>query len=830
MNNKNINYNLNSNNTATLIPDFDQAERFLTLLDEEAESFTFQTFADTPGAKSSPSSHAKILHGSLEEHWEELKRLNREGAGVFVTVQETDGTGRKKENITRIRAIFQEDDDGFGGEFPIEPHITVQSSPGKYHRYFLTDDAALDEFEAVQLRMVQDYGSDAAAKDRARVLRLPGFYHQKKTGEAHMVEIVDESLHQPIPWCELKQYFPTVQPQNHVSRSVGQQGTLDNVGHVASALEYLDPDMDYEEWLRVGMALHSTGAGQEAFELWDDWSKRGSKYQPGVTASKWQSFANGCANGVTLGSLFHMAQLAGWSPTPGSSQPTPAGGQGLITFDPTGNPDLTHDQLAIDLSRKYGWQDDASYVTDWSKWVFWNGNLWEVDKRLLHQAKVRAFLRDVTSEVDAWANAQAQNISSTDKAGKFVQHWRRQAAQLRQHGYCDKVARTAQSNPELAVNQELFDFDLMLVGTPDGTVDLRTGEHRHAQREDFITKKVAVAPAQEGTPAPRWEAFLEQTQDGDAEMVAFLKRLCGYTLTGLTTEHKLPFIFGSGGNGKSVFANTIHEVMGEYATSTSAETFLATRTTQHPTDLAKIKGKRLVTAAELPVGATWNESLLKDLTGGDTISARFMRQDSFEFSPVCTVFMIGNQQPALRTVDEAMRRRLLLIPFTRQISENDRDPQLPQKLKREWPAILRWMIEGAQEWQREGLNPPQRVLDASREYLDSEDTLGEFVADCLEAKQGGYVRSAELYQEFKRWCDARGMWPWTQQSLTKSLKTRSYHFSRDNKGNRLNGFIIKPDTPESEDPQPTAVSGHSRRIGGSDELAKAELMRRFYRQ
>ena len=183
---------------------------------------------------------------------------------------------------------------------------------------------------------------------------------------------------------------------------------------------------------------------------------------------------------------------------------------------------------------------------------------------------------------------------------------------------------------------------------------------------------------------------------------------------------------------------------------------------------------------------------------------------------VCTVFMIGNQKPGLKTVDDAMRHRLLLIPFACQISEQDRDPDLAGNLQDEWPAILRWMIEGAVEWQQVGLNPSQRVLDASKEYLDNEDVLKQFIEDCLEEKPDKYVRSKDLYEEFKRWCDERGMAPWTQSSLTKSLSTRGYDVARDGTGRGLKGFIIKPDTPESEDPQPTAVS--SPRVGPGDQM------------
>lgn len=205
-------------NDINLTPDLKQAEQHLTLLDETAERFTFQTFADTPQAKAEddanrkakrPLKYARVYHGTLEEHAADLQWMNAIGAGVFVTAQETDLTGRKTENITRIRAVFQEDD-GEGKQLPLEPNFIIESSPGKYHRYMLSDGAPLDEFEAVQRRVVDDYGSDPNAKDRARVLRLAGFYHRKDPNKPHLVRVYGESGLPPYKWQTVKEHLPPV--------------------------------------------------------------------------------------------------------------------------------------------------------------------------------------------------------------------------------------------------------------------------------------------------------------------------------------------------------------------------------------------------------------------------------------------------------------------------------------------------------------------------------------------------------------------------------------------------------------------------------------------
>jgi putative DNA primase/helicase len=261
---------------------------------------------------------------------------------------------------------------------------------------------------------------------------------------------------------------------------------------------------------------------------------------------------------------------------------------------------------------------------------------------------------------------------------------------------------------------------------------------------------------------------------GNKELVDYLQRVCGYCMTGHIKEHALFFLYGTGANGKSVFINTLRGIFGSYHATAPIETFTATGIASHPTDLAGLMGARLVTAIETEEGRAWAESKLKTITGGDQISARFMRQNFFSFTPQFKLMIAGNHKPRLRSVDEAMRRRFHLIPFAVTIPPEQRDKDLAEKLKAEWPAILRWMADGCLEWQRIGLCPPQAVVDATNEYLQTEDSIGIWIEERCECKPSFEDTSAKLFASWKAWAELNGEQPGSQKQFAEKLQSRGF--------------------------------------------------------
>jgi putative DNA primase/helicase len=410
-------------------------------------------------------------------------------------------------------------------------------------------------------------------------------------------------------------------------------------------------------------------------------------------------------------------------------------------------PEFTDDALAIRFAERHA--AEVRYVATWHRWLEWTGTRWKADETVHAFERARRICREASAECnkprDAKAIASAKTVAAVEKLAK--------------------------GDRRLAAVIDQWDQDPWLLNTPAGTVDLRNGKMREHRVKDFITKSTAVGPQGD---CPLWCRFLERITGGDKELALFLQRVAGYCLTGTTSEHALFFGYGTGANGKGVFVNTLAAVMGDYATTAPMETFIASAGDRHPTDIAGLRGARLVTAQETEVGRRWAESKIKTLTGGDKVSARFMRQDFFEFAPQFKLLIAGNHKPGLRGVDEAIRRRMNLIPFAVTIPEAERDEKLPERLREEWPGILQWMIDGCAEWQGEGLAKPEAVQKATDEYLAAEDAIATWMAEKCNAGPNCYATSADLFASWKRWADFAGEPAGSQKSLSQTLLDRGY--------------------------------------------------------
>jgi putative DNA primase/helicase len=354
------------------------------------------------------------------------------------------------------------------------------------------------------------------------------------------------------------------------------------------------------------------------------------------------------------------------------------------------------------------------------------------------------------------------------------------------------VVQLARADRRIAATTQQWDADPWLLNTPGGAVDLKTGELRPHKLADYCTKMTAVAPCGD---CALWLQILRYIFRADEEIITFLQRWAGYSLTGVTTEHKLLFGYGTGGNGKGLTANTMAGVMGDYSMTAPMETFTASNSDRHPTDLAMLRGARMVTASETEDGRAWAESKIKQLTGGDKVSARFMRQDFFEFVPQFKLFISGNHKPSFRGVDEAIRRRFLLLPFTVTVPEADRDPDFCEKLKAEWPGILAWMIRGCIDWQHHGLRPPPAVLEATRSYLEAEDALQLWLSDATAPDGSAWESTADLFSSWKSWAIAAGEPTGHEKRFAEALEGAGFVKAKNSAGTKRGFRGVKLNRP-----------------------------------
>lgn len=317
------------------------------------------------------------------------------------------------------------------------------------------------------------------------------------------------------------------------------------------------------------------------------------------------------------------------------------------------------------------------------------------------------------------------------------------------------IMMLAQTEPGIPVLASQFDADPYLFNCLNGTIDLRTFSLRPHSRDDLQTRMANVA-YDPTAPRPLFEAFLRRIMADNLEMIAYLARLLGRCLSGDISEQELYFFIGEGANGKSVLIDTVLGILGDYA-GTAPDSLLTVQThNEHPTELADLCGRRLVVASETEEGARLKVQLVKRLTGDNRIKARFMRQDFFEFERTHKLIIVSNNKPLIRETKHAIWRRIRLVPFSVIIPQEERDPQLTEKLKSEWPGILSWLVEGYRDWRENGMRTPQEVLLATQTYQSEQNPLADYFADhCI---QGSVFRVSrnELYVDYTAWCQKNG--------------------------------------------------------------------------
>lgn len=430
-------------------------------------------------------------------------------------------------------------------------------------------------------------------------------------------------------------------------------------------------------------------------------------------------------------------------------------------------------------------------------WMVWDGTHWVPDdlKRAHLLAKMVAKVRWIEAE-HAWEDFEAarEGIATEadpkelEAAAKKADAWAaRSEMSIGVRGTVDM----ALSEPGMGVPSDKWDADPWLFNAKNMAVNLETLVGRPHRREDFATKAGGTERVF-GAKAPLWEKFLNSVFDGKKDIISYVQRWCGYCLTGSTREHIMLILWGGGSNGKSTFVETIRYVMGSYAVMTRAETLMAKQNQGIPNDIAALAGARLVTASETDRGKHLAEGTVKEITGGDTVTARFLNKEFFSFKPLFKLMLTTNNKPTIKGTDDGIWRRIHLLPFTVSFKDKQKDPQLGQKLREEAAGILEWMLEGCELWRLHGLCPPEDVTKATDSYKKEQDTLAEFIEECCEKLTSGEIPKGDLYKAYVKWAEDNGEHPMKQRTLTTALEERGWLEAKSRKdGRKWEGWTLK---------------------------------------
>lgn len=630
---------------------------------------------------------------------------------------------------------------------------------------------AADKLQELAQRM--QLGIDPITADAARILRVAGTVNYRDPKDPKLatftetgcgkhnffdvVSALDQALKQLPP-------LPPNQSKHKSAKKFDSPEIDTNIDLVKAMLSAINPDTGYCEWRDVVWAVAATG-WDCAYDLTHSWSSQGSSWDEDTFNRVWNSFD--ASRGMGFGTLVYHAKNAGYAGA------YPASSVGQIQLYQ--NEDVA---LISNISlESFGDVRNAKafatlavgnfiYVTTRDKWLEWTPKkTWLLCEKDEHVA----FAKKCCAEILAAANkvfAQDQ-----ERGRKMISD----AINAHNLPRIQAMLKLAVSEPNMSVTDKSLDTDPYQIGLSNGVFDLRKGHHLFNQPEYLVTR-YCNANFNYSAKCPLWITFLNQVFDNDQETIECVQRLLGYTLTGLVTEEILVICYGIGSNGKSVFSNIIHQILGGYAT-TAPSSLLTSRRSDDASprnDLAALAGARYVSINELQAGDRLDEQVVKMLAGREPISARFLHREFFEYMPTFTAWLRTNHKPIITGEDDGIWRRLVILKFDRKFTESEKDPFLEGKLLEERDGILQWMLEGTRMYLTDGLKLSQRIRSENATYRKDSDLLGEFLSDVMEVDPTEKINQQIAYQHLNNWCKDNGFRNFSKKSFTQRLYERGF--------------------------------------------------------
>lgn len=733
----------------------------------------------------SPKARESDWH-SLKDALGKFSELPQKDGKLWSPVSYAPGMSRGNSAVLQIEALVLDFDGGHdpsdfidawqGLEFAVHSTYSHSAEHPKWRAVFpLAAPVEAKDWRSVYRKLALALGggaSDASCSDAARIYYLPSCPIGKKSETMYYAGSGD--------FLDHAKYEDPAEEEQEERRKLNGSG---KPGEDFDARADWDSILvkhgwrrsdrrDYNGqtlWIRPGKdgskeISAKTGMG-EAGDRFYCWSSSDPKVPAKKLLTKFGLLAY-LEHGGNFSECAKALKVEGYGAPPKQTQLTSAeGGAQSNEFPLT---DLGNAERLIHLHGQ-----DLRYCHLWGRWLVWDGTRWQVDET------GGAGVFQMAHEVVRGMQLEASLINDKDKRQAMAK-WSYSCESKSRLSNMVEIAKTLKGIP---ISPDDLDAHPMLLNCRNGTLDIKAMKLRDHSRGDLLTKS-AGCDYDESALCPVWTKFLVRTLKEDEDLIRFLWKALGYSLTGLSTEHRMMFGYGpTGNNGKSTMMEALLHVFGDYGCTTPTDTLMAKAGDSGiSNDIARLKGMRFVVAPETEDGKRLNEGLVKRITGGDTITARFMRQEFFDFKPEFKLWMVGNHKPVIRGTDDAIWRRITLIPFDVTIPKEERDRSLPEKLKAEASGILAWMADGLKAWREEGLEQPERVEKASKEYREESDILGAFLDERTTANSNGTIKASKLYAAYQQWCKDTGEYCVTQTRFGRAMAERGESATKNRDG------------------------------------------------
>jgi putative DNA primase/helicase len=765
------------------------AIEFLSHLDPSPNArFNIEHYTDVPKGTPKPKPdplagrYADLTLADVEMLLPALHEVNKRGAGIFVARNQCLGH-RDEDAVNRIRGVHADMDDITQAQLSavmkkLLPSIVVHTSgDGRCHLYWqLADGEEIEKTEAKAINQtLVSYGADPAAVDVSRLLRLTGFKHMKYLAEGKTSDVTADYFSYRYAADEIRAAFPPKPDSVHQGTAARQAGVNQPLksGQYAAEIAAIQAevtskykDLWNDNWAHAHRPDGSTGypsRSEADLALAGHIARAGRR--SGVSDCDLPSVVEQVFNSSPAG------QSQKWTSRQDYRDRTI---HHAVSNMLTRSHSSSHGGLQLeshgDVRNAKAFANVAIgrliYVATRGVWLLWGSNRWHPCEKEEHVA----LAKQVCGQILAIAT---QVFTQGEERGKrLVQD----AVNAHSLPRIMAMLQLAISEPGMAVTDRELDADPHLLGVQNGVVDLRNG-HLLFNHPEMLITRYCNAGYDEDAKCDRWLQFLNQIFQGDIETIESVQRLLGCTLLGLSGEEILVICYGHGSNGKSVFSNVVHAIMGGYAVTAPPSLLTARKTNDNGprNDIAAVAGARYLSVNEIQAGDRLDEQVVKMLAGREPISARFLHQEFFDFLPCFTPWLRTNHKPVITGQDDGIWRRLVILRFSRTFTDGEKDPGLEEKLLAERDGILRWMVEGARKYLKDGLMLSPRMKSEWATYRKESDLLGEFLSDTTVPSPGAKINQGSLYGDYRKWCeDDAGVRPISKKSFTQRLAERGY--------------------------------------------------------